>query len=635
MHFSNPSALYALLALPVILLIHFLQERSRRVRVSTLFLLEHAAPISVGGARIERLRNSLPLWLQLLAALIVTWLLAEPRWTRQDSRQSIAVVLDASVSMSAFQENLEPTLSKALAPWSRAATTTDWLLTPSDTRLPTLYKGTDLTALLNTLKAFSPTQGTHDPTNALLLARSLVKATGTVLFITDHRPTSLPSDTGLIALGTPFPNIGFAGLTTTAAQTTDSPPPKNPQSAIHNPQSTYSVLVRNPSPEPQTREWWTELPQAPPGSQLTAKQSLTLAPGQSLTLSGTFPPNLDQVILHLTPDRFPLDDTFPIRRPQPRRLTAAIHLPPGPTHQLFTTLLSALENLDLPPNSSSSSSSSSSSPSPVEQAAGLPPSPISHLPSPNSGGEAAPPDLLITELGESVPTHAIQFTSAGTGSTTALDPAPVVADNHPFTRDLDWASLLTPTPADLTLADTDQPLLWKGPKPLALLRRDTQDDGTRTQRLLLAWNPADSSAARNPAVLVLLHRFTEHLRQQKRAFHADNFETHQPLHLPSPKSPRTLTTPVERAAGSPPLSPNTAPPLPTFFDLHEGDTHLLSAAAHFGDTRESDFTKSETLDETTALRRQTTLKQTEADPLTPLYLLALISLLLLSWTRTP
>lgn len=616
MHFSNPAALYALLALPVILLIHFLQERSRRVRVSTLFLLEHAAPISVGGARIERLRNSLPLWLQLLAALIVTWLLAEPRWTREDSRQSIAIVLDTSVSMSAFQENLEPTLSKSLAPWSRAATTTDWLLTPSDTRLPTLYKGTDLTALLDALKSFSPTQGTHDPTNALLLARSLVKASGTVLFITDHRPTSLPSDTGLIALGTPFPNIGFAGLTTTSSS-----------SPLQNPQSTYSVLVRNPSTESQTREWWTELPQAPPGSQLTAKQSLTLAPGQSLTLSGAFPPNLDQVILHLTPDRFPLDDTFPIRRPQPRRLTAEIRLPAGPALQLFTSLLSALENLDLP-----------SSSNPVKQAAGLPSSPP--LTTNNSPLTPAPPDLLITELGESVPTHAIQFTSAGTGSTSALDPAPVVADNHPFTRDLDWASLLTPTPADLTLADTDQPLLWKGPKPLAILRQDTQDDGTRTQRLLLAWNPADSSAARNPAVLVLLHRFTEHLRLQKRAFHADNFETHQPIHLAfPPKSPRTLSTPKSSSSAPPPIShlpsPTTAPPLPTFFDLHEGEAHLLSAAAHFGDTRESDFTQSETLDETTALRRQSTLKQTEADPLTPLYLLALISLLLLSWTRSP
>lgn len=602
LHFSNPSALYALLALPVIILIHFLQERSRRVRVSTLFLLEHAAPISVGGARFERLRNSLPLWLQLLAALIVTWLLAEPRWTRQDSRQSIAIVLDASISMSAFQENLQPTLSKALAPWSRAAITTDWLLTQSDTRLPTLYKGNKLNDLLDALKSFSPSQSTHDPTNALLIARSLVKASGTVLFITDHRPVSLPSDTGLIALGSPVPNIGFAGLTTTSSS---SP---NPQSEIQNPTSTYSALVRNPSPSPQTREWWTELPQAPPGSQLTAKQSITLAPGQSITLSGAFPPNMDQVILYLTPDDFPVDDILPIRRPQPRRLLAEIRLPSGPTQELFSTLLTSLENLDLPSESATAST-----------------------------------DLLVTELGESVPTHAIQFTSPGAGSTTALDPAPVVADNHPFTRDLDWASLLTPAPADLTLADSDQPLLWKGGKPLALLRQDIQEDGTRTQRLLLAWNPAESSAARNPAVLILLHRFTEHLRTQKRTFHAENLETHQPLNLSSnPKSPRSLTTtksPLPSSSSAPSISgspsSNTAPPIPTFFDVHEGDTHLLSAAAHFGDTRESDFTNAETLDETANLRRQSALKQTEADPLTPLYLLALMSIILLSWTRTP
>jgi hypothetical protein len=614
-HFSNPSALYALLALPVILLIHFLQERSRRVRVSTLFLLEHSAPISVSGARIERLRNSLPLWLQLLAALLVTWLLAEPRWTREDSRQNIAVVLDSSVSMSAFREALEPTLSKALTPWSRSAAKTDWLLTQSDTRQPTLYRGEELSALLENLKTFKPTQGTHDPTNALLLARSLVKATGTVLFITDHRPATLPSDTGLIALGTPIPNIGFAGLTTNSSSSSSSSLP-NPQSKIQNPQpsgarqtakggptgeggtprqSTYSVLVRNSGTEAQTREWWTELPQAPPGSQLTARQSLSLAPGQTITLSGTFPPNLDQVILHLTPDRFPIDDTLPIRRPEPRQLFAEVRLPSSPASELFTTLLSALDNLTLPATS-----------------------------------PAAPPDLLITELGESVPTHAIQFTAAGTGSTAALDPAPVVADNHPFTRDLDWASLLTPASADLTLAENDQPLLWKGTKPLALLRQDTQDNGERTLRLVLGWNPAESSAARNPAFLVLLHRFTEHLRNQKRAFHASNFETHQALNLTSSEKSNLRISTANSST-----STSNAPALPTFFDLHDGDTHLLSAAAHFGDTRESDFTNSETLDDTTALRRQSTLKQTEADPLTPLYLLALIGILLLSWTRTP
>ena len=51
---ANPAGLWALMAIPLVLLIHFLQEQSRRVRVSTLFLLERVQPESVGGARLER-----------------------------------------------------------------------------------------------------------------------------------------------------------------------------------------------------------------------------------------------------------------------------------------------------------------------------------------------------------------------------------------------------------------------------------------------------------------------------------------------------------------------------------------------------------------------------------------------------
>ena len=103
-HFANPLALWALLALPVILAIHCLHERARRLRVSTLFLLERVAPESASGARFERLRNSLPLWLQLIAAALIAWLLAEPRWVRADSVQTVVVVLDSSASMSAFKD---------------------------------------------------------------------------------------------------------------------------------------------------------------------------------------------------------------------------------------------------------------------------------------------------------------------------------------------------------------------------------------------------------------------------------------------------------------------------------------------------------------------------------------------------
>src|SRR2546423_8253997 len=102
--FANPLGLWALLGIPAILLIHFLQRESRRVTVSTLFLLEQLNPISAQGRRLERLRNSAPLWLQLLAVLLATWLLTQPRWVRKDSTQSIVVALDSSISMTVFRD---------------------------------------------------------------------------------------------------------------------------------------------------------------------------------------------------------------------------------------------------------------------------------------------------------------------------------------------------------------------------------------------------------------------------------------------------------------------------------------------------------------------------------------------------
>ncbi|MEZ7956525.1 MAG: hypothetical protein QMC23_07575 [Rubritalea sp.] len=48
--------------------------------------------------------NSIPLWLQLLIVLLITWLLVQPRFVKSNSTQRIAIVLDSSASMSVFTE---------------------------------------------------------------------------------------------------------------------------------------------------------------------------------------------------------------------------------------------------------------------------------------------------------------------------------------------------------------------------------------------------------------------------------------------------------------------------------------------------------------------------------------------------
>ncbi|HYF36318.1 MAG TPA: BatA domain-containing protein, partial [Prosthecobacter sp.] len=56
--FANPAAAWCLLGIPVVLAIHFLQRRSRRQVITTLFLLDQMRRQSETGNRIERLRAS-------------------------------------------------------------------------------------------------------------------------------------------------------------------------------------------------------------------------------------------------------------------------------------------------------------------------------------------------------------------------------------------------------------------------------------------------------------------------------------------------------------------------------------------------------------------------------------------------
>ncbi len=141
--FGNPAGFLALLAIPAILAIHFLQRESRRVVSSTLFLLEQLAPESAQGRRFERLRTSVPLWLQLLAALLAAWLLVDPRWVRPDAAQHVMLVLDSTVSMDAFRDDLLKALDEDTARLASAAAHTEWQVVETDLTRATIYSGPD------------------------------------------------------------------------------------------------------------------------------------------------------------------------------------------------------------------------------------------------------------------------------------------------------------------------------------------------------------------------------------------------------------------------------------------------------------------------------------------------------------
>lgn len=291
--FSNPAGLWALLGLPAVLLIHFLQRESRRATISTLFLLEQLAPESAQGRRFERLRQSANLWLQLLAVLLLAWLLAGPRWIRRDSAQSIAIVLDSSASMNAFADDAKRALANKLSSLSAAAARTDWTLLESDPARLALYSGNDSARLLVALQSWRPNLGTHDTGSTLRTARSLVRNRGLVIFVTDHAEPASPG-VAVLAVGEPFDNAGFTGLRAD--------------------DQGWRVLVKNYSARPVRREW--KIDGQPRGV-------LEVAPGAIQELRGDFPAQIERLTLSLEQDRFAMDDSLPLVRSHPKHLGIA------------------------------------------------------------------------------------------------------------------------------------------------------------------------------------------------------------------------------------------------------------------------------------------------------------------------
>lgn len=564
-HFANPAALWALLALPVILLVHCLQERSRRLRVSTLFLLERVAPESVSGARLERLRTSLPLWLQLLAALGIAWMLAGPRWMKKDLTQTVVVILDSSASMSAFRDETRLALNRTLGRWSQNAAKTRWHLLESDPKKPTLYAGPHLDELLASLDRWQPLKGGHSADEAYLAARSLVKAgNGIVIHVTD-RKVEVPSDIALLAVGGPKDNVGFSGLTT----------------RMEGGHLKWRVLVTNHGAGVQSRNWWLERQQNGP----PVKSRLDLQPGQSLSLEGELPPDVTEATLKLDPDAFVLDDSLPMVRPVERQVRVDARAG-GPSADRLRKMIEAVPGVEITPGH---------------------------------------PDITLAEVGTEVPADAIFYDSPAPDDA-KLDATLVVAENHALTRDLSWTGLLTQKPTRLALLGTDTPLLWKGDTILAFLRHTKSSESKPVQQLFLNWDLSRSNAYRSPAMLVMLQRHIEARRETLKGERTGNYEAGERIPLP------VLPGPVQTIANgkAEPFSGH-APERPGFFEVKAGGAILVHGGCYFADAREADLRECASADGTESRRMEAVLRDTDADPLTPLWALAVLGCLLGAW----
>jgi hypothetical protein len=574
--FANPWGLLALAAVPAIVAIHFLQEQSRRVRTSTLFLLEHAQPTSAGGVRLERFRNSLPFWMQILAACAIAWLLADPRWVGVEVRQTVAVVLDSSASMQAVRRETLAALAARLRNWEAAADRTDWHLLETGPRRPPLYAGPALNALVRAAEErWQPGLGGHSFADAVAAARALAPVdAGGVILVTD-RPVPVPAGVAVLSVGTAWDNVGFSGGMVEGGDGTAS----------------WRALVTNHGDAPQVREFTARAADAravAAGEPLAAPQRIELAPGQTRSFTAAWPAGRDALVLTLAPDRFSLDDALPFVKPVPRQVRVA-NLLSGTVGELVGRMVAVADGVAL-----------------VDAAA-----------------EA---DLVIAALDTQPATSAVLVAmdpSGAEGAPRGLDPAWVAVEDHPLTRDLGWGGLLSGPAGDIRLTAADTPLVWKGARPLAFLRTTLLDGGARVESLVLNWDLASSTAARTAAVVVMLQRFVERVRGRIPRGWAENVETGQLIPLPDGRQPRAPDAPGFF----------TIPLL-----LPTGDARqLMTGAAHFADARECDFREAAPVDTLDTIRLERIRKRAVEDPWAALWVAVVAAALLAAWgwNRTP
>lgn len=571
--FTNLLGFWAFLGLPVVILIHFLQKQAETVTVSTLFLLESLEKESVEGRKIDRLRNSVPLWLQLLMVLLATWLLTQPRWIREHSVQKVGLVFDSSASMSAFKTDLLESLPSELSGVGQGATTIELFALDSHLDSPSIYHGTSVRELSESLEDWNPFRSAHDPGPALRVGRSLCGEGGILIFVTDHPVDSPGYRARVLAVGRAVENVGFAGLE--IEQSTESP--------------SWQALVKNYGSAPSSGEWFVEL-----DSRLSPGRPLRLEPGETRLLRGQFPGGRDRLTLKLSADDFLQDNIMPVLVPMPKRLSITVD-GSGQILAVFQRIVGSLENV-------------------VEADSGNPPDLFLEAYNPISPRDSRNVSLIML----SQPQPGRYFMKGR-----------IAATNHPLIEGLNWQGLIARASPGIPPASEDVVLLWQGERPMIFLRETGE-----LRQLIFNFDVPVSNAETLPAFVILVHRFIERIRSEKVAGFSFNGEVNQPLAVAY--EPGGERREIRFQGNTIPVSENrgnviTSPTEPGFFEIYQGEQRLVSGAVHFADTREADFSGAGSRSDLSELNGTVAETHTEEDGWWQLWAVLILIALVLSW----
>ncbi len=217
-YFANPWGLLGLTALPVIVVIHLYHRRYPTLLVAGLHLWGVETHTTTAGRTRERLPVTASLICELLAALLLSLVLADPRWGLLGKVVHLVAVLDNSASMAARPPGDKPFRDAAVAELEQrvSALPRGSVITLLRTgRRPEMLAGPAVPWDEAKLKLadWKPALPKHDFQSTWDLAAQLAEGTGELLFLTDVVPgkdVPVPKTMEIVSLGRALENVAIS-----------------------------------------------------------------------------------------------------------------------------------------------------------------------------------------------------------------------------------------------------------------------------------------------------------------------------------------------------------------------------------------------------------------------------------------
>jgi len=317
MYFANPWGLLGLLSLPVIAIIHLYHRRFPPLQVAGLHLWTQETKKDSPGRRRERLPITRSLILELLAALLISLLLADPRSNESMTRNHLVIVLDDSASMAAVSSG-ESSRERAIE-WIRKqeeALGRGGVVSVLQSGLrPTLLAGprAEWPDMLTMLKDWQPQAPAHDFASAWDLGAQLAGEEGRFVFLTDRLPDEdvpIPERMETISFGRKLGNVAI----TTARWMFEAETGEG---------TIYVRLVNFGDEEKSVKLSGVS------GESNVIQESVQLAPRRETALQWTVPGGLGELRFTAEAENDPLkiDHELVLIEPEVRVVTVAITLP--------------------------------------------------------------------------------------------------------------------------------------------------------------------------------------------------------------------------------------------------------------------------------------------------------------------